>query len=101
MYWRIMIVAPEGDFEDICNHFKELCPITRRTRYELHIDSGLLSIDIYPWHGEYHWRGHKADLIYIPDEAMENEEIRAKFQNNAILGAVKPLQQIKWRIGLK
>ena len=32
---------------------------------------------------------------------MENEEIRAQFQNNAILGAVKPLQQIKWRIELK
>lgn len=101
MYWRIMIIAPEGDFEDICNHFKKLCPVTRRSRDELHIDSGLVSIDVYPWRGEYHWRGRKADLIYIPDEAIKNEEIRAEFQINAILGAVRPLQQIKWRFGLK
>lgn len=101
MYWRIMIIAPEGDFEDICNYFKKLCPVTRRSRDELHIDSGLISIDVYPWRGKYHWRGHKADLIYIPDEAMKNEEIRTEFQINASLGAVRPLQQIKWRFGLK
>lgn len=101
MYWRIMIIAPPGDFEDICNHFKKLCPVVRRSRYEMHVDSGLASIDVYPWHGEYHWRGYKADLIYVPDEVMEDTEVLSEFRINAILGTVRPLQQIKWRFGLK
>ena len=96
-----MIIAPPGDFERICNHFKKLCPVTRLSRDNMHVDSGLASIDIYPWNGNYHWRGYKADLIYVPDDVMENEEILAEFRINAILGTVRPLQQIKWRFGLK
>lgn len=101
MFWKIMIIAPGDEYPAICTYFKKIVSDTRSSKDSTIVYSGLLNIEIYPWRGNYHWRGHKADLIYVPREIIEDLDILSLFQINAIHGAVLPIDTIKWRIGLK
>jgi hypothetical protein len=96
-----MIIAPCSDYSAICAHFKKLIPSIRISKDCMYISSGLVNIEIYPWRGNYHWRGHKVDLVYVPKEVMEDLDTLALFQINAIQGIVLPIEIIERRLGLK
>ena len=98
MYWRIMIIAPKDEYILIRNKLSETFLNGKCSRDEATFISDGLIVTLYPWNGNYHWRGHKADLIYIPQDAWDDLDTRALFQINAIAGSVHPLEQLKWRI---
>ena len=101
MFWKIMIIAPEDKYLAICEYFKKIVPGTRMSRDVMSIYSGLVNIEVYPWRGNYHWRGHKANLIYVPQEVMEDLDTLALFKINAVYGTVLPITYIERRVGLK
>ena len=101
MFWKIIIIISEEEYSTIYSYFKKIVPNIRISKDLTIINNELLNIEIYPWRGHYHWRGHKADLIYVPREIIEDLDILSLFQINAIHGAVLPIDIIKWRIGLK
>ena len=101
MYWKIMIIAHENEYLAMCEYFKKIVPGTRVSRDMMIIYSGLVNIEIYPWRGHYHWRGHRADIIYIPTELIGDIEIYTEFMTNTIDGIILPLENIKRKLGIK
>ena len=98
MIWRIMIIAPWEQYKLYRDKLSETFLNGRCSKDESTFISDGLIITLYPWKGTYKWRGHKADLIYIPDDAWNDLDIRSLFQNNAILGAVLPLKHLELKM---
>ena len=108
MYWRILIVAKPEDYQTIKEYFYRiipnraanniLLPCIRVTQNQVFINSGLCTIEIFPWHGNYKWRGYKAQLVYLPDDLFEDLDTLALFKINAIDGTVRPVSDILRRV---
>ena len=108
MYWNILIIAKPEDYQTIKEYFYRvipnraanniLLPYIRISRNQVLINSGLCTIEIFPWYGEYRWRGYKAQLVYIPDELFEDLDTFALFRINAIEGTVRSVSDILRRI---
>lgn len=109
MNWNILIIAEPEIYDQIVDYYYKIIPhrmgdialpYIRKMKGEAHIHSGVVTIDLYPWNGMYHWRGYKSDLVYIPKALFDDRDLLAQFQINAIYGTVLPVENILMRFGI-
>ena len=99
MYWSIIILTT--NYKEIADCFcnEAVYCSKRRSSTETHIWSDFITIDIYPYN-QYidKLRGHKADIVYLEDEAYNNEEIRGMCKGLCPMGIVLPIRYLYTRI---
>lgn len=97
VFWKVLIITK--DYERISEYFMYYANLngSRRAKYETHIHSDFLIIDIYRYFNNIDkFRGHRADLIYIDSNLYDDKDVYSTLTS---YGVVLPLSILVARTG--
>ena len=104
IYWKVMIVT--RDYEDIVTEIMNYLSCDKQSKIVhakdyFHATTPLLELYVHPYHESADkFRGIKADIIYIEDDVYdEHGDQWAQFSINAIMGMVKPMRDLRLKLG--